>query len=342
MNKHHGAGIGSTAAARRRFQVRSLCAALAAVLLANCGGKPPGPTGSATPKAAVGPADLWKEFSGEKAFAEVEKQVGFGPRVAGSEALEKARGHISDSLKGNGWEVERQAFNATPLPGQGTISYVNLIARFSGTAGQPADRTTQRVLIGSHYDTKYMPGQNFVGANDAGSSTGALLEMARVLAKAPALAQQIELVFFDGEEALESFGSAEKGPDGLVGSRHYASQLRATERARQFRSAVVWDMMGDKDLKLTLPFNTPPALADGLLRAAGQLGLSSHVGKHSGEILDDHEPIARIARIPAIDMIDFDYPPWHTAGDTLDKLSPDSLRIIGQITIVFLQGELSR
>lgn len=267
----------------------------------------------------------------------------FGPRPSGSSAIEKARQHITETLAKNGWETERQEFRETPVPGRGETVFANVIARFPAAKGQPASRSTQRVIMGSHYDTKVMP-IRFVGANDAGSSTGALLELSRVLALSPEFAQQFELVFFDGEEGLEQISSnVEFGPDGLVGSRFYAKQVR--ERARQFRFAIVWDMIGDKELTITLPTDTPQNLSGAILRAAEELGFRNKFGFAPGPILDDHEPIARIARIPAMDIIDFNYTTpenqiWHTAADTMDKLSAESLENVGRTTLKMLINEL--
>jgi hypothetical protein len=288
------------------------------------------------------PPNLWEQFSGEKAFEEVARQVAFGPRPSGSTALEKARGHITETLKAHRWEVERQEFDDTPVPGRGSIHFVNIVARFSAKGTLPARRDTQLAIVASHYDTKRMDGMNFVGANDGGSSTGALLELARVLAAAPALAERVELVFFDGEEAIVHFGSAEEGPDGLAGSRHYARALRDAGRAAQFRFAIVWDMIGDKDLTVTLPNDTPATLAEPLLNAARQLGVRKNFGYFREQILDDHEPLRRIAHIPAMDIIDFDYTPWHTSGDTLDKLSAESIQTVGRVTLALLVQELPK
>ena len=298
-------------------------------------------TQQAPSKPAIAP-ELWKEFSGEKAFELVQAQVNLGPRPSGTAALERARTHIMETLRGYGWEAERQEFEATPVLGKGALKFVNVIGRFPAVAGQAASPGTQRAIMASHYDSKRMVGVSFVGANDSGSSTGALLELARVLAKFPALAAQIELVFLDGEEAIEQFGDPVTGTDGLVGSRYYARDLRDKGRAKQFRFAIVWDMIGDKDLVLTLPSDSPPAMAGGIMTAAEQLGSRKHVKYFHSPILDDHEPIARIARIPALDLIDFDYPPWHTSSDTLDRLSPESLRIVGQMTLWYLERELAK
>ncbi len=288
------------------------------------------------------PTDLWKEFSGEKAFDHARTQVALGPRPSGSATIEKARTHIAETLKAAGWQVERQEFEDTPVPGKGALKFVNLIARFSATAMQPVPTNTQRVIVCSHYDTKRMGGINFVGANDGASSTGALLELARVLATTPQFAEHFELVFFDGEEAVEKFGNPFDGPDGLVGSRHYARTLRESSRAKQFQFAILWDMIGDKNLTVTLPNDTPPQLSAALFAAGEKLGTRKNLGAYSDPILDDHVPLQIIARIPSMDIIDFDYPPWHTGGDTLDKLSPESLRIIGQITLFMLTQELGK
>src|SRR5215211_3047696 len=140
---------------------------------------------------------LWEEFSGENALKHVQALVDFGPRPPASPALEHAREYITEQLKASGWEVRRQEFtDQTP---RGELRFVNLIATFAG-AKKPA-----LFLLCSHYDTKIFDDAHFVGANDGGSSSGLLLEMARVLAKEPTLAGKVQLVFFDGEEAYVSF-----------------------------------------------------------------------------------------------------------------------------------------
>ena len=321
-----------------------MLAALTAALVAcaGCSQKKQADTNRDAVAAAEIPPRLWEQFSGEHALEEVRRQVDLGPRPSGSAALAKARALITQSLNQSGWEVERQEFEHTPVPNQGSLHFVNLIARFSENKSRPVSRGTQRAIIGSHYDTKRMDGVRFVGANDGGSSTGALLELARALAKAPALASRIELVFFDGEEDVVQFGPAETGPDGLVGSRHYAQVLRDSGRAAQFRFGIVWDMIGDADLTVTLPRDTPAALATGLFSAADMLGVRRNFAYHPGDITDDHTPLHLIAKITAMDIIDFDYPPWHTSADTMDKLSAASLQTIGRVTICLLASELSK
>lgn len=278
--------------------------------------------------------NLWKEFSGEKAFACTKKLVEFGPRPAGSAPLEKTRDYIAETLRQSGWQVEFQKFTEdTP---HGPVAFVNLIARFPQVPDKPAQTDTQRAIVASHYDTKWFDTIRFVGASDGASSTGALMELARVLALDPGLAEKIELVFFDGEEAVQQFSET----DGLYGSRYYARELRDSKRNRQFQFGILWDMIGNKDLTITLPPDSPPQLAKGIFNAADALGLRRHFSYLDRNLLDDHVPLtsATQANIPTIDLIDFDYMYWHTAEDTLDKLSPDSLQTVGAVTLYYLSG----
>lgn len=254
----------------------------------------------------------------------------FGPRPIGSQTLEQTRQYLVANLQQLGWQVERQPFtDQTP---RGKIEFVNLIARFPNDDGKPAPKNTQQVIVASHFDTKLFDTIHFVGASDGASSTGALVELARVLALDPGLAQRVELVFFDGEEAVSQFTET----DGLYGSRFYARNLRETNRNAQFKCAVLWDMIGDKDLTITLSPDSPPELARAILDAAQALDLRKYFSYLNRPILDDHVPLNQ-ARIPSIDLIDFDYPYWHTADDTLDKLSPDSLQKVGAVTLYFLR-----
>jgi Zn-dependent M28 family amino/carboxypeptidase len=261
---------------------------------------------------------LWENFSGAKAFAHVQHLVELGPRPAGSEALEKSRVYILDQLKSFGWTTSRSEFSA-PTP-RGMMTFVNLVARF-GSEKRPA-----QFLLCSHYDTKTFDTIRYVGANDGGSSTGLLIEMARVLALNPVLAAKVELVFFDGEEAFENFTAT----DGLYGSRHFASQLG--ESAKNFRGGILFDMIGDKSLQVTLSPDSPMNLARNVFAAADALGQRAHFTYLGGGITDDHTPLNEIG-IPVIDLIDFDFPPWHTAEDTLDKISAESMEIVGRVAL---------
>lgn len=269
-------------------------------------------------------AKIWEEFSGEKALANVQRLVDLGPHPGGSEAIEKIRAYIEEQLRHSGWQITRQAFtDDTP---RGKIHFVNLIARFPGNANPPSPS----FLLCSHYDTKLFDTIRFVGANDGGSSTGLLLELARVLGQHPSLARKVELAFFDGEEAYENFSAT----DGLYGSRYFARQLQG-EGAKKFRGGILFDMIGDRSLDITLPPDSPAALAHDVFAAAEALKLRKYFSYLDRDLIDDHAPLNAIG-IPTIDIIDFDYPSWHTAEDTMDKISPQSLQIVGSVVLYYL------
>src|SRR6266446_1789958 len=250
---------------------------------------------------------LWEEFSGGKAFAHVQRLVDLGPRPPGSDAIEKSRDYIDNQLRLSGWQVTRQSFtDNTP---RGKVGFVNLIAHFPGQGN-----ATASFLLCSHYDTKTFDTIRFVGANDGGSSTGLLLELARVLGQHANLAAKIEMVFFDGEEAYEKFSET----DGLYGSRYFARQL-GRGGPKQFRGGLLFDMVGDRSLDVTLPADSPSEMARDIFAAGEALKLRSYFTYLDREMIDDHSPLNAIG-IPTIDVIDFDYPWWHTAGDTIDKI----------------------
>ncbi len=268
-------------------------------------------------------ARVWEDFSGENAFRHVQALVDRGPRPPGSEAIEQARGYITAQLESFGWTVQRQAFtDKTP---RGEVAFVNLVATFLGGQSPPS------FLLCSHYDTKTFDSARFVGANDGGSSNGILIEMARVLAKRAALAAKVQLVFFDGEEAYVSFTET----DGLYGSRYFAKQLAAEKRTSQFRGGILFDMVGDKSLTITLPPDSPRESTLGIFAAAEALDLRKHFTYSSSGITDDHTPL-NAAGIPTINLIDFDYVFWHTPEDTMDKISAESLQIVGSVAARYL------
>lgn len=315
-------------------------------------------SGCAEPTASFNAADpLEAKVSGEKAFAHVAALLAFGPRPAGSDALEQSRRYLEKELAATGWVTRRQTFTAkTP---KGEVEFTNLRARF----GEAAWDGTVAGLLCSHYDTKPYDGFEFVGANDGGSSTGLLVELARVLSERPAAATPVELVFFDGEEA---FGTNITPTDGLYGSKHYAAQYLLEKEKDRPRWGLLLDMVGDAELNIRAGVLIPrsslrdlaKAQSDGyvvdiekvedrlqhmarhLLSAAGDLDLRAHVGISPDYIVDDHIPLNVVAGIPTIDLIDFDYPQWHTPGDTLDKLSAESLEISGRVTMLMLEKYL--
>ncbi len=266
---------------------------------------------------------IWEEFSGEKALTHVQAMVDLGPRPPGTEAIEKTRAYLTRQLELSGWKVTRQPFSDTTP--RGKVEFVNLIATFAAVDLSPS------FLVCSHYDTKIFDTATFVGANDGGSSTGVLLELARVLAQRPDLARKAELVFFDGEEAYEAFSET----DGLYGSRYFARDLAAQGKAKQFRGGLLLDMVGDRFLTITLPPDSPPEMARDIFAAAETLKLRKHFTYFDRDILDDHTPLNAVG-IPTIDLIDFDFPAWHTPADTIDKLSAESLRKVGAVASYYL------
>jgi len=265
----------------------------------------------------------WEEFSGERALAHVQAMVDLGPRPPGSEAIEKTRAYITKQLESSGWKITRQVFSdATP---RGKMEFANLVATY-GT-----DDRASRFLLCSHYDTKIFDTATFVGANDGGSSTGLLIEMGRVLALRPDLAKRITLVFFDGEEAYVAFTQT----DGLYGSRYFARQLAAENKVKQFRGGILFDMVGDQSLDITMPPDSPAEMARDIFAAADALNLRKFFTYFDRDVMDDHTPLNAIG-VPTIDLIDFDYPPWHTPEDTIDKLSAESLRTVGAVAAYYL------
>jgi len=258
-------------------------------------------------------------FDGQAAFARVERLVGFGPRPAGSEALASARRYIVKELKKAGARVREQPFTAqTP---DGPIRMVNVIAELPG--GRP-----EAILVGGHYDTKFFLNFRFVGANDGGSSSGLLLELARSLARRPR-EFTYWIVFFDGEEARRDWSAT----DGIYGSRHLAGSLQREGRAAQLKAVVVVDMIGDRRLNIRREAASTPWLTDLLWGSATRLGHQAHFLNETLTVEDDHTPFLR-AGIPSALLIDFDYEPyWHTPEDTLDKLSPRSLQVVGDVLL---------
>jgi len=242
--------------------------------------------------------------------------VAIGPRVAGSPGGAKARDYIAAELKKAGVQVRVESFEAdTP---HGRLRMANVIGVISG-------RRADVILIGGHYDTKFFADRRFVGANDGGSSAALLLELARQLARGPR-DFTCWIVFFDGEEARESWTAT----DSLYGSRRLAADLA---RAGQLpRAVIVADMIGDRDLNIRREAFSTEALADLIWAAAGRLGHARHFLPTSMPVEDDHAPFLK-AGVPAALLIDFDFPPWHTANDTLDKVSPQSLQIVGDVLL---------
>ena len=282
-------------------------------------------------------------FSGERAMQHVAKVVEIGVRPSGSEGAEKNRVLMEKELVAAGWTTQAQRFGAsTP---NGRSDSCNRLARGSAEGdGHDLWNQPRKVIVGCHYDTKLYKEFQFVGANDGGSGCGVLMELAGVLAsRYPAIATQVELVFFDGEEAVEENINyqtnlpldQQSGQDGLYGSHYYARQLRLIPRGQWPHAVMILDMIGDKDLNIRIPVNCDPQLTEQVLTAAKEVGHDDVIGKGSGSVLDDHVPF-RVLGLPTVNLIDFDFKPWHTAGDTIATISAESLEATGDIVVQFL------
>jgi hypothetical protein len=306
----------------------AVAAATAAQLFADNGTQS---TGTASSKAAhARDARAGAAFDSGRAFEHVRQLVAIGPRPAGSPGIEQARRYIRDQMKAVGLAVTEQAFDAqTPL---GTLKMVNLSVVIPGASAD-------RVLIAGHYDTKLFRRFRFVGANDGGSSAAMLLELARVL-KDRRNPFTIQLVFFDGEEAILEW----TGTDHTYGSRHYVETARASGSLETIRAMVLLDMVGDRDLTIRREANSTRWLSDIIWATAKGLGHGNVFLDDTTLVEDDHVPFLK-AGIPAVDIIDLDYPGWHTAGDTLDQVSARSLQTVGDVLMASLppiEGRLRR
>jgi glutaminyl-peptide cyclotransferase len=271
-------------------------------------------------------------FNGERALDHVRKQLEIGPRPPGSPELAKTREYISKILGDSGVKVFTDEFEATtPL---GPRKMVNITAEVPG-------ESKDVIIIASHYDTKYYKDMYFLGANDPGSSVGTLLELGRVLGASkqkPKLTYW--LVFFDGEEALcEGWDDCGKpdAPDNTYGSRHYVAQLQTNSELGRIRSLILLDMMGYKNLELGRDTMSTKWLQDIIWRTGRELGYGKvFVDRPEGVGGDDHEPFLR-AGIDSVDMIQLNgYPYWHKAEDTLDKISAQSMKIVGDTVLASL------
>jgi len=304
------------------------------LLLAGCPSTPNRPTevnSSPTPPAK-------SDFDGDRALEHVRKQVEFGPRPPASPELEKTRAYIVDQLRSFGLNVTADEFQATTPVGQRKMA--NIVAELPGSS-------SDIVIISSHYDTKLMKEFKFVGANDGGSSTGAVMEIARVLGmKKQPLKLTYRFIFFDGEEAFcanwddchnpNPADSSKPLPDNTYGSRHYVSQLIEKNELSRVKAMILLDMIGYKELRLGRADLGSTWLQDIVWQTGKQLGYKEFVDAAEGVGDDDHSPFLK-ASIDSLDIIQLNsYPYWHTKDDTMDKISSKSLKIVGDAVIASL------
>ncbi len=269
---------------------------------------------------------------GDRAMQYVKEIVKFGPRPLGSPAHKKVEDYISSHLKGD--QVEDDTFTAdTP---EGKFPVHNIVAKYPGTKDGI-------ILVASHYDTNYfLRKTSYVGANDGASSSGLLLELANQLRGKQRDGYTVWLVWDDAEEAMKpdgSGGTPNEMPfdkDSLYGISHLVEKWQADGTLKKVKALILADMIGDADLNVDRDTNSTPWLQEVVREAATRLGYQSHFFGRDLEVTDDHLPFLKRG-VPAVDLIDFTYgyndAYWHTTQDTVDKLSPRSLQIVGSVIL---------
>jgi glutaminyl-peptide cyclotransferase len=270
-------------------------------------------------------------FDGAKAMAETEALVKIGPREAGGGGARRASVMLEGKLKALGLKTVNDTFSEeTP---SGKMHFNNVLGRLPG-------KTNRLIVLASHFDTKSGISKDFQGANDSGSSSGVLLELARVLKERGPYETEFLIAFLDGEECRKEYGPH----DGLHGSRHLAQQIYEAGGSKLVQAVIVLDMVGDKDLNISLPQNSSRELVKEIFFAAHELGVRPQFSIGPGAILDDHVPF-QIAGMPVVDVIDFDYGSapglnnyWHTTNDTLDKLSVKSMQTVGDVVLKMIEN----
>ncbi|MFO7697536.1 MAG: M28 family peptidase [Anaerolineae bacterium] len=264
-------------------------------------------------------------FSGARAMTHVRRLVRMGTRAVGTEGNLEAREYIVSQVERYGWVVERDCF------AHNGVNLCNLIAkRGEGPI----------VLVGSHFDTRPVADRDptdrtlpVPGANDGGSGTAVLLELARTLDPDKTAGTQVWLTFFDGEDSGDLGGW-----DWAVGANHLAQRL-TNEPQNRVEYVIVVDMIGDEDQQIYYEWSSSLWLKEELWGLAAELGYGNvFVTTHKHHVIDDHSPFLKIG-IPAVLLIDFDYPYWHTLDDTADKLDASSLQRVGHVLKTWLEDE---
>jgi len=271
------------------------------------------------------PPEKTAGFDGQKAFDHVKKLVEIGPRPPDSPGIHKAQEYMQAQLRSFGCTVEEDNFGAsTPI---GQVQMKNLLVKIQGNSPNV-------ILLTTHYDTLTM--DNFVGADDGGSSTGLMLEMARHFCSHKN-ALTIWIAFFDGEEAFRQWNN---DTDSTFGSREMAAKLNASGDLRRIKAMMLADIIGYKNLRIKRETNSTPWLTDLVWATAARLGYGKVFVSEQTAIEDDHLAFLK-RKVPCVDVIDLEIPYWHTTQDTLDKISPRSLAIVGHVFVESI-GELQK
>jgi len=257
----------------------------------------------------------------------VKEIVAFGPRPIGSANHKKVEDYLHAHLKGD--QVEDDAFTIDTSEGKFPVR--NIIAKYPGTRDGI-------IVIASHYDTNYpLRDTNYVGANDGASSSALLLEIANQLRGKKLDGYSVWLLWDDAEEAIKLPWT---DTNSVYGVRHLAQKWQDDGTIKNIKAFILEDMIGDADLNIERDENSTPWLEDMVYQAATRLGYQSHFFARTIPMEDDHKPFMQ-RNVPSADLIDFEYGYnnvfWHTTQDTVDKLSPKSLEIVGTVTLETVQ-----
>ncbi len=280
---------------------------------------------------AIGLAQPRPAFDSSRAWGYLRDLVAIGPRPAGSAAIEQSRRYIREQLAKAGVTAADQTWEETTPVGR--VRFTNLIATIPGGR-------RERIVLAGHYDTKLFRQFRFVGADDGGSSAAFLLEIAHAL-RARKNALTIELLFLDGEEA---FNPEWAGTDNTYGSRHYVDAAKRDGSLATLKALILVDMIADRDLRIRRESNSTPWLTDIIWSTAKREKLDAYFVPQTTDIEDDHIAFLK-AGVPAVDIIDLEYAPWHTAQDTLDAVSARSLQVVGDVVLAALpriEAELTK
>src|SRR5580692_1733589 len=282
---------------------------------------PPRSQAATQPNDEAPPPDKTEGFDGQRAFAQVAKQVSFGPRPSGSPSIAQTQDYLLSELKSYGCTADVDAFSSdTPA---GHIAMKNILVKI------PGDRPGV-ILLGTHYDTKRL--ENFVGADDAGSSTGVMLELARLLCSQHGR-YNVWIAFFDGEEAVRPEW---KDPDNCYGSRQMAARFANSGDLTKIKSFLLADIVGTRTPHFKRESYSTKALVDLVWGVAEKLGYGNIFVEDSSAVEDVHQSFLK-RHVPSVDVIDLDNGPggdvyyWHTPQDSLDKISPKTLAIVGHV-----------
>lgn len=311
-----------------KVAVFCLLLTLAACTKAKSSSDPQGmdpPSAAPAAKSSDLPPDMSSppNFDGNRAMRYVKEIVAFGPRPIGSENHKKVENYILSHLKGD--DVEQDAFEVHST--EGTFPVHNIIAKFPGTRDGI-------VVIASHYDTNWpLRNTSYIGANDGGSSSALLLEIANQLRGKKRDGYSVWLLWDDAEESMRL---PWYDPESLYGVRHLAEKWQSDGTIKKIKAFTLEDMIGDADLNVDRVMEATPWLENLVSQAATRVGYQSHFFAREISVEDDYRPFLDRG-VPSTDLIDFEYGYnnvfWHTTEDTVDKLSPKSLEIVGTVTL---------